>query len=107
MQWLRRTPALWLVLAVELLMVGQAVWAALQPLLYYPGYRAEADGTPLRVARGDNNVVRLYGVPEGSGTAVRVAFEAPGLWLGAQALSALGAVLLSLSLAGMRRRRGA
>ena len=31
MQWLRRTPALWLVLAVELLMVGQAVWAALQP----------------------------------------------------------------------------
>ena len=77
------------------------------PLLYYPGYRAEADGVPCRVVRGDNSVVRIYGVPEGSGTAVRVAFEAPGLWLGAQALSALGAVLLALSLAGMRRRRGA
>ena len=31
LQWLRGTPALWLVLAVELLVVGQAVWAALQP----------------------------------------------------------------------------
>lgn len=35
MQWLRGTPALWLVLAVELLVVGQAVWAALQPPVQY------------------------------------------------------------------------
>ncbi|MGN0997242.1 MAG: hypothetical protein ACI4PG_10040 [Candidatus Ventricola sp.] len=76
------------------------------PLLYYPGYRAEADGVPLRVVRGDNNVIRLYGVQEGSGIAVRVWFEAPGLWLGAQALSVLGAALLALSLARMRKRRG-
>lgn len=53
MQWLRRTPALWLVLAVELLMVGQAVWAALQPLLYYPGYTVvDGPGTTYLTVNG-------------------------------------------------------
>lgn len=35
LQWYRRTPALWLVLAVELLVVGQAAWAAVQPPIQY------------------------------------------------------------------------
>lgn len=77
------------------------------PLLYYPGYRAEANGQPCRVARGKNNVVRIYGVPEGTDNAVRVWFEAPPLWLAAQTVSALSAGLLALLLLRMKRRRGA
>ena len=33
LQWLRRTPALWLLLAVELVVVAQAAWSAVQPPL--------------------------------------------------------------------------
>ncbi|MBQ6859290.1 MAG: hypothetical protein IJO02_07660 [Clostridia bacterium] len=75
------------------------------PLLYYPGYKAEVNGEACRVVRGDNNVLRVYGVPEGAGHDVRVWFESPGIWLAAQGASLCGAALLALALLGMRRRK--
>lgn len=74
------------------------------PLLYYKGYRAQADGEELRVVRGDNNLVRLYGVSGEGSMRISVWFEAPAAWLAAQGVSLLGAALLALSLLGMRRR---
>lgn len=72
------------------------------PLLYYKGYRAQADGEELRVARGENNVVRLYGVRGEGAAQIRIWFEAPALWLAAQAVSACGAVLLAALLLCMK-----
>ena len=75
------------------------------PLLYYPGYKAEVNGEACRVVRGDNNVLRVYGVPEGAGHDVCVWFESPGIWLAAQGASLCGAALLAIALLGMRRRK--
>ena len=84
MQWLRRTPALWLVLAVELLMVGQAVWAALQPLLYYPGYTVvEGPGATYLTVNGMVGVT----VPAGYAGTISVAFREPKRWLLADGVS--------------------
>ncbi|MDY3763711.1 MAG: hypothetical protein SO031_06230, partial [Candidatus Ventricola sp.] len=74
------------------------------PLLYYPGYRATANGEPCRVSMGDNNVVRLYGVPAGENVQIAVRYEAPLAWdLGCIA-SVLGAAGLAVLLRRMRRR---
>lgn len=64
------------------------------PLLYYPGYRAAANGESCRVVKGGNNVARLYGVPAGENVRIAVWYEAPLSWDIACAVSALGAVLL-------------
>ena len=74
------------------------------PLLYYPGYRATANGTPCRVSMGENNVVRLYGVPQGENVQIAVWYEAPPAWNLACAASALGAAVLAVLLRRMRRR---
>ena len=75
------------------------------PLLYYPGYRAQWDGKDLRIDKGENNVLRIFGVPMGVNQAVRVWFEPPMLWLAAQGISLLGAVLLGAALVRLYRRR--
>ena len=74
------------------------------PLLYYPGYHAEVDGETRTVVRGTNNMVRVYGTPEGGEGVVRVWYQPPTLWLIAQGASVLGALLLAWSLVRMRKR---
>ena len=76
------------------------------PLLYYPGYRAQVNGEECRVVRGDNNVVRVFGVHGEQALQVRVWFEAPKTWIAAQTASVLGAALLVLALARMNRPAG-
>ena len=74
------------------------------PLLYYPGYHAEVDGETRTVARGTNNVLRVYGT-SGSGEGVlHVWYQPPTLWLAMQGASALGALLLAAALLRMRKR---
>ena len=77
------------------------------PLLYYPGYRAEADGAPCLVTRGENNVMRLLRIREGRDIPVRVWFEPPAAWRIAEAASLLGCALLIAALAAMKKRRRA
>lgn len=77
------------------------------PLLYYPGYKAEVEGVEVEVSRGENNLIRIYGMQETHTPHIRIWFEAPALWLVAQGLSVLGAVLLALSLGYRRIRRRA
>ena len=77
------------------------------PLLYYPGYRAAANGAECRVSKGENNVIRLYGVPDGEGVRVTVWYEAPVTWNLAGAASLLGAAALAAMLGRMGRRRRA
>lgn len=74
------------------------------PLLYYPGYQAEIDGQPHTVERGTNNMVRIYGTPDGGEGVIHVWYQPPTLWLIAQGVSALGALLLAWSLWRMRKR---
>jgi len=75
------------------------------PLLYYPGYRAEINGEACKVARGDNNVIRLYGPFTGAGDTVRIWFGAPAAWRIAEGASLAGLALLIALLA--RRRKAA
>lgn len=77
------------------------------PLLYYPGYKAEVEGVEVEVSRGENNLIRIYGMQETHTPHIRIWFEAPALWLVAQGLSVLGAALLALSLGYRRIRRRA
>ena len=88
-------------LTVTVRMEGDAGYIEV-PLLYYPGYRAEADGQALTVARGTNNLVRVYSAPK-NGT-VHVWYQPPKLWLVMQGASVFGALLLAWSLHRMRRR---
>ena len=88
-------------LAVTVRLEGDAGYIEV-PLLYYPGYRAEADGQALTVARGTNNLVRVYSAPK-NGT-VHVWYQPPTLWLVMQGASVFGALLLAWSLHRMRRR---
>ena len=74
------------------------------PRLYYPGYRAEMDGQTRTAVRGTNNMVRIYGTPEGGEGVLHVWYQPPTAWLLAQGASALGALLLALSLCRMRKR---
>ena len=74
------------------------------PLLYYPGYHAEMDGQTHTVARGTNNMLRIYGTPEGGEGVLRVWYQPPTLWLVMQGISVLGALLLAWSLCRMRKR---
>lgn len=76
------------------------------PLLYYPGYRATCNGESCRVERGDNNLVRIYGVHGDTDVQVKVWFEAPEKWIAAQAVSVFGAALLALALWRMNRQGG-
>ena len=74
------------------------------PLLYYPGYRAEMNGETRTAARGTNNVLRVYGTPEGGEGVIHVWYQPPTLWLIMQGASALGALLLAAALLRMRKR---
>ena len=74
------------------------------PLLYYPGYRAEMDGETRTAVRGTNNVLRVYGTPEGGEGVIHVWYQPPTLWLIMQGASALGALLLAAALLRMRKR---
>ena len=65
---------------------------------------ATANGADCRVSRGENNVVRLYGVPEGEDVQIAVWYDAPLAWDLACAASALGAAGLAVLLRRMRRR---
>lgn len=80
------------------------------PLLYYPGYRAEANGNPCRVERGHNNVLRIFGIPGGETVHVRVWYEAPIFWTVAAWASLAGIALLAAQCMRMNkkplRRRG-
>ena len=82
---------------------GEAAYIEL-PLLYFPGYRAEIEGQAQTVARGTNNMVRVYGLSSGESGTVHVWYQPPTAWLIAQGASALGALLLAASLRRMRRR---
>lgn len=74
------------------------------PLLYYPGYHAEMDGQTHTVARGTNNMLRIYGTPEGGEGVLHVWYQPPTLWRVMQGIGVLGALLLAWSLCRMRKR---
>lgn len=74
------------------------------PLLYYPGYQAEADGHPLRVSRGNNNLIRLYGVADTRDAQIRVWFESPLAWQIGAGVSFAGFLALCALMLHMRRR---
>ena len=74
------------------------------PLLYYPGYQAEADGVPLRTSRGNNNLLRLYGVSDTEDAHIRVWFDSPIAWKLGAGVSLAGWLLLAALMIRMRRR---
>lgn len=73
------------------------------PLLYYPGYQAAVNGIPCKVARGTNNMLRVYGTASGQTAKVDISFKPPMAWVAAQSVSLLGLALLILSLRRMKR----
>ena len=73
------------------------------PLLYYPGYQATVNGIPCTVARGTNNMLRVYGTASGQTATVDISFKPPMAWVAAQSVSLLGLLLLLLSLRRMKR----
>lgn len=73
------------------------------PLLYYPGYQATVNGIPCKVARGTNNMLRVYGTASGQTATVDISFKPPMTWVAAQSVSLLGLLLLLLSLRRMKR----
>lgn len=73
------------------------------PLLYYPGYQATVNGIPCKVARGTNNMLRVYGTASGQTAKVDISFKPPMAWIAAQGVSLLGLALLILSLRRMKR----
>lgn len=73
------------------------------PLLYYPGYQAAVNGIPCKVARGTNNMLRVYGTASGQTAKVDISFKPPMTWIAAQSVSLLGLTLLILSLRRMKR----
>lgn len=73
------------------------------PLLYYPGYQATVNGIPCKVARGTNNMLRVYGTASGQTAKVDISFKPPMTWIAAQSVSLLGLALLILSLRRMKR----
>lgn len=73
------------------------------PLLYYPGYQAAVNGIPCKVARGTNNMLRVYGTASGQTATVDISFKPPMAWVAAQSVSLLGLALLILSLRRMKR----
>ena len=74
------------------------------PLLYYPGYKAEANGESLRVARGNNNLIRLYGIANTEDAHIRVWFESPIAWKVASGASFAAWLLLAALILRARRR---
>ena len=73
------------------------------PLLYYPGYQATVNGIPCKVARGTNNMLRVYGTASGQTATVDISFKPPMAWIAAQGVSLLGLALLILSLRRMKK----
>ena len=73
------------------------------PLLYYPGYQAAVDGIPCTVARGTNNMLRVYGTASGQTAKVDISFKPPMAWIAAQGVSLLGLALLIFSLRRMKK----
>ena len=74
------------------------------PLLYYPGYKAEANGESLRVARGNNNLIRLYGIANTEDAHICVWFESPIAWKIAAGASFAAWLLLAALILRARRR---
>ena len=74
------------------------------PLLYYPGYKAEANGESLRVSRGNNNLIRLYGIANTEDAHIRVWFESPIAWKIAAGASFAAWLLLAALILRARRR---
>lgn len=73
------------------------------PLLYYQGYQATVNGIPCKVARGTNNMLRVYGTASGQTAKVDISFKPPMTCIAAQSVSLLGLALLILSLRRMKR----
>ena len=59
----------------------------------------------LLVTRGENNVIRLYRIREGSNIPVNVWFESPKTWRIAEGASALGLLVLCAAVLMMNKRR--
>jgi len=74
------------------------------PLQYYPGYKAEADGASLRAEKGNNGVLRLYGIADPNHAQIRIWFESPIAWKIAAGLSIAGWLLLAALIEKARRR---
>ena len=74
------------------------------PLLYYPGYQAESNSESLRVVRGNNNLIRLYGVSALSDAHVCVWFESPISWRIAAGVSLVSWVCLAALILPRRKR---
>lgn len=77
------------------------------PLLYYPGYHAQADGEPLRVSRGNNNVIRLYGIADTEDAHISVWYEEPVIWTVSAYVSLAGMAVMAFLLARMGKGRRA
>lgn len=65
------------------------------PLIYYPGYQAEAGGQALAAVQGDNGLVRVL-LPAGFHGTVEVRFAVSLLWRTAEAVSLLGVIIMLL-----------
>jgi len=74
------------------------------PLQYYPGYKAEANGASLRAEKGNNGVLRLYGMADPNHAQIRVWFESPIAWKIAAGASIAGWLLLAALMVKFRRR---
>lgn len=65
------------------------------PLIYYPGYRAEAGGQALAAVQGDNGLVRVL-LPGGFQDTVEVGFAVSLRWRAAEAASLLSVLIMLL-----------
>lgn len=74
------------------------------PMLYYPGYHASVNGVETPVRRVDNNIMRVYNESGAQEVEIRVWFEEPVSWRVANAVSAVGALLLAAALATVHKR---
>ncbi len=76
------------------------------PLLYYKYYRCvDADtAQPIPVCAGKNNMVRIQ-LPKGYSGSISISFVEPWFWRFAEAVSALTAIGIIISLIWMRAKR--
>ena len=74
------------------------------PLLYYPGYQAESNGESLRISKGSNNLIRVYGVSTPENAQIRVWFSSPIAWKISAGVSVCAWLLLAALILKSRRR---